>query len=245
MSNMNKQHHSFLIVFNKIVDTKQIIFNKISTLVQPEVLQKIKTNNYSDIIWFNQNIKVDDAKNIINRFNYSGSEANGIKIYVIENVDRVSKNVSNLLLKFLEEPPKNTYAILTTNSLHKVIPTIKSRCYIEKTKSQNSSDDNSDIKNIYKDINEYQNDKESGLVDELINFSKTLISNNNIISRKMLSDQFSKFDNQTIEKLLNYLFLITHKSEILDCINKNRLNVNKNLLFIILDFIYNNNNENI
>jgi len=232
-------------VFNKIADVKQTIIDKISSLVRPEVLQKIKTNNYSDIIWFGQNIKVDDAKNIINKFNYSGSEANGVKIYVIENVDRISKNVSNLLLKFLEEPPKNTYAILTTNSLHKVIPTIKSRCYIEKINTKISSNDNNDIKNIYKDINEYKNDEASGLIDEIISFSKTLIYNNSIVERKILSDQFSKFDNQTIEKLLNYLFLITHKSEILDCINKNRLNVNKNLLFITLDTIYNNNNVDI
>jgi len=244
MSNMNK-HHSFLIVFNKIVDTKQIILDKISTLVVPELFQKIKTNNYSDILWYNQNIKVDEAKQIINRFSYSGNEINGIKIYVIENVDRISKNVSNLLLKFLEEPPKNTYAILTTNSLHKVIPTIKSRCYIEKIKSESSLEEVKDIRNIYKDINEYENDKESGLVEQIVNFSQTLISDKNIANRKTLSDRFSRFDNNTIEKILNYLFLVTHKGEILDCINKNRLNVNKNLLFIILDTIYNNNNENI
>ena len=34
----------------------------------------------------------------------------------------------NSLLKFIEEPPKATYAILTTKNISKVIPTIRSRC---------------------------------------------------------------------------------------------------------------------
>ena len=35
-----------------------------------------------------------------------------------------------MLLKFLEEPPKNTYAIFTTENQNKILPTILSRCEI-------------------------------------------------------------------------------------------------------------------
>ena len=34
----------------------------------------------------------------------------------------------NSLLKFLEEPVEEVYAILTTKNINKVLPTIQSRC---------------------------------------------------------------------------------------------------------------------
>ena len=39
---------------------------------------------------------------------------------------------SNKLLKILEDPPKNTYFILTSNSENSILPTVRSRCQITK-----------------------------------------------------------------------------------------------------------------
>ena len=52
------------------------------------------------------------------------------KIYVIKDCDKMNKQASNCLLKFLEEPVDNIIAILFTNNIHKLLPTIISRCQL-------------------------------------------------------------------------------------------------------------------
>ena len=48
-------------------------------------------------------------------------------LYVIPNADTMSIQAKNLFLKFTEEPPENTYIILTLNSLDNILPTLISR----------------------------------------------------------------------------------------------------------------------
>ena len=48
-------------------------------------------------------------------------------IYVFYDVDDMSVNAKNALLKVTEEPPKNTYFIMTLNSENKALETIMSR----------------------------------------------------------------------------------------------------------------------
>lgn len=52
---------------------------------------------------------------------------------IIKNVDKLSTEASNALLKSLEEPQKNIYYIITTKSEHQILPTIFSRCQIIRT----------------------------------------------------------------------------------------------------------------
>jgi DNA polymerase III subunit delta' len=50
------------------------------------------------------------------------------KLYMIVHADRMTVNAANSLLKFLEEPHAQTFAILLTEQLQKILPTILSRC---------------------------------------------------------------------------------------------------------------------
>ncbi len=50
------------------------------------------------------------------------------KIYIIDEVHMLSPGAFNALLKTLEEPPEYIVFILATTELHKIIPTIQSRC---------------------------------------------------------------------------------------------------------------------
>jgi len=50
------------------------------------------------------------------------------KIFIVDPANLMNPSSSNALLKGLEEPPDNSYFILITNSLHSLIPTIRSRC---------------------------------------------------------------------------------------------------------------------
>ena len=49
------------------------------------------------------------------------------KVYVVENAERLTLQAQNALLTFLEEPPRNTYIFLLTESLDNILTTIKSR----------------------------------------------------------------------------------------------------------------------
>ncbi|MFH1584628.1 MAG: DNA polymerase III subunit gamma/tau [Patescibacteria group bacterium] len=50
------------------------------------------------------------------------------KVFVIDEAHQLTKDAANALLKILEEPPSHALFILATTELHKMIPTIASRC---------------------------------------------------------------------------------------------------------------------
>jgi DNA polymerase III delta' subunit len=51
-------------------------------------------------------------------------------VAIIASVDLMNKESANAMLKTLEEPPSNTFLILTTSMPQSVLPTIASRCQI-------------------------------------------------------------------------------------------------------------------
>ncbi len=73
------------------------------------------------------NTGVDDIRELKERVNYSPAEAR-YKVYIIDEVHMLSTAASNALLKTLEEPPPRVIFILATTELHKILPTIMSRC---------------------------------------------------------------------------------------------------------------------
>jgi DNA polymerase-3 subunit delta' len=97
--------------------------------------KKIDTDSYFDFIKIDGNketIKKEQIQDVISRYSKSSTESRGIKFYVIYGIENSTTQAINSLLKFLEEPTNNTYAILTTRSDNFVLPTIKSRCQIYK-----------------------------------------------------------------------------------------------------------------
>lgn len=50
------------------------------------------------------------------------------KMYIIDEVHMLTKEAFNALLKTLEEPPSHVIFVLATTELHKIIPTVISRC---------------------------------------------------------------------------------------------------------------------
>jgi len=50
------------------------------------------------------------------------------KVFIIDEAHQLTKEAANALLKTLEEPPSHAIFILATTEIHKMIPTILSRC---------------------------------------------------------------------------------------------------------------------
>ncbi|MCL2078764.1 MAG: DNA polymerase III subunit gamma/tau [Oscillospiraceae bacterium] len=70
---------------------------------------------------------VDDVRAMRNESIYSPVSALK-RVYIIDEVHMLSTPAFNALLKTLEEPPEHIVFILATTELHKVLPTIQSRC---------------------------------------------------------------------------------------------------------------------
>jgi DNA polymerase-3 subunit gamma/tau len=73
------------------------------------------------------NTGVDNIRDLRERVNYAPNEAR-YKVYIIDEVHMLSTSASNALLKTLEEPPPHVIFVLATTEVHKVLPTIMSRC---------------------------------------------------------------------------------------------------------------------
>jgi len=73
------------------------------------------------------NTGVDNIRDLRDRVNYVPNEAR-FKVYIIDEFHMLSTSASNALLKTLEEPPPHVIFILATTEVHKILPTILSRC---------------------------------------------------------------------------------------------------------------------
>jgi DNA polymerase-3 subunit gamma/tau len=72
---------------------------------------------------------IEQIRELREKVRYSPAEAR-YKIYILDEVHMLTPEAFNALLKTLEEPPPHTFFILATTELHKVPPTIVSRCQL-------------------------------------------------------------------------------------------------------------------
>ena len=72
-------------------------------------------------------ISINQIKELQTNF-YESSFLSGNKIFLIEYAEFLSRDAADSLLKILEEPPKNTYFIITSHRAKQLSATIQSRC---------------------------------------------------------------------------------------------------------------------
>lgn len=73
------------------------------------------------------NTGVEDIRDLREKVNYAPNQAK-YKVYIIDEVHMLSNSAANALLKTLEEPPPHVIFVLATTEMHKILPTILSRC---------------------------------------------------------------------------------------------------------------------
>lgn len=139
-----KCSHAYLFETNENKDGKNFIFSFIKCVLCPfhytnslkcdKCFQchNIDNNNYLEIkiiqpdgMW----IKKEQLISLQEEFMTKGIE-NQKRIYIIKQAHRMNSAAANSILKFLEEPQNNIMAILITDNIHQLLPTIISRCKI-------------------------------------------------------------------------------------------------------------------
>lgn len=133
--------HAYLLLGEPGIPLKEVAFYLAKSILcdSPNPLadetcltcKRIENNDYPDLIFYNgeeNSIKKEDVSFISSSFSKTPLEEKGIMIYIIHQVENMTGEASNSLLKFLEEPSPNTYAILTSQNEARILPTIISRC---------------------------------------------------------------------------------------------------------------------
>lgn len=136
----DKISHAYLLKGEPGVPLKQIALFFAKSLVcddpNPLACEKcltclrIEEGNYADFRIFDGEegtIKKGFVDQLTDAFAYTATEPKGVLVYIIHLVENMTTEAVNALLKFLEEPQKNIYAILTTQNENRVLPTIISR----------------------------------------------------------------------------------------------------------------------
>lgn len=136
----NKIFHAYLLVGEKGTPLLEISKFLAASIINPSkkyfadqddiVTQRIFDQNYVDLRVFDTKekpVKIDDIRSLEDSFAKTGTEKESKKVYIINLVENLSLDAINALLKFLEEPLPDTYAILTTENDKRILPTILSR----------------------------------------------------------------------------------------------------------------------
>ncbi len=147
------------------------------------------------------NTGVDNIRELRENVEYMATVGK-YRVYIIDEVHMLSTAAFNALLKTLEEPPPHVIFIFATTELHKVLPTIQSRCQRFDFRRVPEADM---IKNLT-DICEQENVS----IDEASLRSITLESEGCLRDAQSLLDQAIAFCNSkiTIENLESALGLI-------------------------------------
>lgn len=93
---------------------------------------RIDNGSYVDLIYLDgegKSIKLENMHYIRDSFVKTGIESSNQKIYIINYAENATEEALNALLKFLEEPSgSTTTAILISEQVDRLLPTIRSRC---------------------------------------------------------------------------------------------------------------------
>jgi len=226
--NNNTINQSYLIGnidLESIADDLEKIFSEF-------FFKKKVTLNYNDIYVIkpeNNNISKEKIKDLI--FNLkTTSQFNNIKIYIIDECEKLNDYSCNSLLKLLEEPQNNIYAFLITKNMDSIKTTIISRCQ----KIFISSDF---TKNIFDDK-----------IEQIGNNIMKIIEKPSINIIAQNYDLYSLIENKNeLQQVLNYLLFkydILLNDTIKDSYLNNKINTDNNIKKISNIMIILNDNIN-
>lgn len=186
-----------------------------------KVCKQIEHNNYIDFYTLSveSSIKKDEISHLKEELNIKSSF--GKKVYWIQNVDKMTPQAANSILKFLEEPEDNIIAILSTKNLNLVLNTIVSRCQLIKLSSKKVSENYAEIenkKNVEEYISTYKRNRNLATLN-LIESIEKREDVENILDLFLV--EIMKEDNDNSTKLTLLEILLGAKKELSTNVNYN------------------------
>ena len=209
-----------------------------------DISYKIDHDEFDDLYVVNPStigINNEEINKLLNYMETKSLRDNGRRVYIIYGFERLTRDISNKILKFLEEPQENIYAILLTENFEKILPTIVSRCQVMNFTFPDKEDDLEKIELMKKFLSTTIVDKKKAIAHEYDYFSDSLTNRidfyeNFEIIEKIISETLnSKYQsdlegNYILDKLKEYpvtkiinILNITNK---LKCLIKNNINLN-------------------
>ena len=240
--NVNSLESSFLYAKEF---AKSIILQGIDKelFIYEDINYKIDNDEFDDLYVVNPEtigINSEEISKLLNYMETKSLREDGRRVYIIYGFERLTRDISNKILKFLEEPQDNIYAILLTENFEKILPTIVSRCQIMNFSFPDKEENVEKIelmKNFLSMLidkkkktiayeNDYFYESLTNRLDFYDNFevlekiiSETINSKYQDFESKYVLEDLKKYPNLTIINLLN----ITNK---LKCLIKNNINLN-------------------
>lgn len=163
---------------------------KLANILAKFILNGDLDREYVDIINYSSeksSFGVDDVRDIIEEV-YKKPFEKDKKVIIIHEVNKLTIQAQNALLKTIEEPPKGVYIIILCESLELILDTIKSRCEIYKLKPLTKSElyEYIKIKKFNYDENEIKSaiafsEGVPGRIDRYFNDDKLRELRNNIV----------------------------------------------------------------
>ena len=204
-SNITSFSHAYLfnvnsleVAFPYIKDfAKKIIFENISNEEKELISYQIDHDEFDDLYVVNPStigISTSEITKLLDYMETTSLRENGRRVYIIYGFERLTREVSNKILKFLEEPSDNIYALLMTENMDRILSTIISRCQtinLNFSLSDNTIDDEN-IPNLKK------------FFEFLLSHKKETIAYENNYFKDALTDRI-KFDNYfaILEKMIS------------------------------------------
>ena len=227
----NKLSHAYLIdanYFDKSFDfvlsfVKSVLCGNHNTIEEEKeciLCNRITNSNYPELKIIEADGLVIKKEQLIElQSDFSRSSLEGkYRIYIIKDCDKMNKQASNCLLKFLEEPVDNVIAILLTNNFNKMLSTIVSRCQIIRLNNivslKNSSLENFALiccnnKDSFNQFITDENNKE--ILSSVISFLDYYEENNLDVLIYMKKMWYNKFQtreevSQAINLIINFYY---------------------------------------
>ena len=135
--NKNKLVHAYLFEGDSGTGTLEaakyfammLLCNEEVPCLKCNICERIEYNSHMNVVLIEpigDVIRKEQVENLMHDFSMTSLEK-GPQIYIIKDADRMNTSAANALLKFLEEPAKDHYAILLTNNHKRLLDTIVSR----------------------------------------------------------------------------------------------------------------------
>ena len=213
---------------------------KDNSILNGNKLHNIKENSNGNVIYFNcikKNIKIEEIRNL--KSTLQKSSINNFNRFVIfDDVEYLSGNCVNALLKTIEEPSITNYFILINNQRQNILETLKSRSIefifflnnslkidiIKKLLLDHKIEDKIAIKNSKLTPGNYLRYNKI-LLDDKININDDLISNLKKLFKLNKLKKDEDYLSFAIYLVDQYYFNISRNSTKVDNINNKRINI--------------------